>query len=82
MILFLLVLGAAKKLADRKLNELERLAYQVRAIDHDTAIVPKGQYYLTATGEILQNHAFKGKNLPHSHLVHIMSVAHVLMFVV
>lgn len=57
---------AAKKAAERRLNELERLAYQVRAIDHDTAIVPKGQYYLTATGEILPNHSFKGLSVEDS----------------
>lgn len=57
---------AAKKAAERKLNELERLAYQIRTIDHDTAIVPKGQYYMTATGEIQQNHAFKGLSIEDS----------------
>eukprot|EP00462_Mataza_sp_D1_P002632 CAMPEP_0175113104 /NCGR_PEP_ID=MMETSP0086_2-20121207/15942_1 /TAXON_ID=136419 /ORGANISM="Unknown Unknown, Strain D1" /LENGTH=287 /DNA_ID=CAMNT_0016392259 /DNA_START=38 /DNA_END=901 /DNA_ORIENTATION=+ len=36
----------------RKLNELERLAYTVQAVDADTCIVPRGSCFLTPTGEI------------------------------
>lgn len=44
----------------RKLNELERLAYTVESCDKDTSIVPRGQYFLTPTGEIAYNQTFKG----------------------
>lgn len=44
----------------RKLNELERLSYSVECVDKDTCIVPRGQYFLTPTGEIAPNTSFKG----------------------
>ena len=44
----------------RRLTELERLAFNVREIEHSTGIVPRGAYYITATGEILKNPSFNG----------------------
>lgn len=44
----------------RKLNELERLAFTVEAVDNDTCIVPRSTFFLTPTGDIAKNQAFKG----------------------
>jgi len=41
---------------------LERLAAAVEAIERDTAVVPRGAFYLTATGDIHTNDAFAGLN--------------------
>lgn len=45
----------------RKLTELERLAETVQRIDRATCVVPKGAFYLTATGDIVRNDSFKGE---------------------
>lgn len=47
-----------KKPKERRLNELERLAYTVSSINDSTCIVPKGAAYLTPTSEILSNASF------------------------
>lgn len=44
----------------RKMTELERLAYTVDAIERATCVVPRGVVYLTPTGELSPNSAFKG----------------------
>lgn len=45
---------------DRRLTEIERLAYVVARIEHDTCVTPLGAYVMTATGDIARNHAFPG----------------------
>jgi len=49
-----------KKVKERKLLEIERLAFIVQSVDHDCSLVPQGLYYLQATGDIAVNQAFKG----------------------
>jgi len=45
---------------ERRINEIDRLAYTVEAIDNQCSLVPRGSYYLTATGSIVKNDAFRG----------------------
>jgi len=55
--------GDEKKEEDpskRKLNELERLSYQVQCIDNDTCVAPRGAYYMTPCGIIEKNKAYTG----------------------
>jgi hypothetical protein len=49
----------AKK-KERVLTELDRLADSVHNIDSNCCVVARGQFVLTATGEILKNDSFKG----------------------
>jgi len=44
----------------RRLTEIERLACMVESIDRDTCLVPLSSHYLTPTGDIVQDHKFKG----------------------
>jgi hypothetical protein len=50
----------------RRLTELERLSFNVREIESETGIVPRGAYYITATGEIQKNPAFEGLSVEDS----------------
>jgi len=50
----------------RRLTELERLSYNVREIENETCIVPRGLYYLTATGSIQRNPNFGGLSVDES----------------
>lgn len=50
----------------RRLTELERLSYNVREIESETGLVPRGAYYMTATGDILKNPAFEGLSVEES----------------
>lgn len=43
-----------------KFSELHRLAHVVSCIDHDTAVVPRGAYILTATHATVRNATFGG----------------------
>jgi len=45
---------------ERRVTEVDRLAYTVEAVEHDCCILPRGAYYLTATGDIVKNDAFRG----------------------
>jgi len=49
-----------KKPIERKLTELERLAFTVQSIDSETSIVPIGLSYLTPIGQILYDRTFTG----------------------
>jgi len=53
-------LADEQKVPERRLTELERLAYVVDKIETDCCVVPKGAYYITATGNIQKNIAFTG----------------------
>jgi hypothetical protein len=44
--------GAVAKPKERKLTELERLAWSVSSIENDCCIVPRGAYVLTPAGDI------------------------------
>jgi hypothetical protein len=55
-----------RKPPPRRLTELERLSFNVREIESETGLVPRGAYYITATGEILKNPAFEGLSLEDS----------------
>lgn len=46
--------------SERKLTELERLAWVAKAIENDTAMVPRGAYSRTPTGEIVPCSGFAG----------------------
>jgi hypothetical protein len=50
--------GEGGKPKERKLNELERLAFSVASIEDSTCIVPKGAFFLTPTSEIKSNASF------------------------
>ena len=49
----------------RKLSEEERLAWVVQAIDADCALAPVGHAFLTPTGAVQVDPAFRGLALPH-----------------
>jgi len=44
----------------RRLTELERVAAAVVSIDQSTSVVPRGAFFMTATGDIHKNEAFTG----------------------
>lgn len=44
----------------RRLTELERVAAAAQAVDQATSVVPRGAFYMTATGDIHKNEAFTG----------------------
>ena len=50
----------------RRLNELERLSYNVAEIDANTTLVPRGSIYLSALGELSRNSAFEGLSIEES----------------
>ncbi len=52
--------GEDRKVADRKLTEVERLAFVVDQIETACCVVPKGSWFITATGDIKENVAFTG----------------------
>jgi len=56
--------GKEKKIdpSKRRLTELERVAAAAEAMDRDTAVVPRGAFFMSATGEIHKNDAFLGLN--------------------
>eukprot|EP00471_Norrisiella_sphaerica_P000804 CAMPEP_0184487840 /NCGR_PEP_ID=MMETSP0113_2-20130426/10363_1 /TAXON_ID=91329 /ORGANISM="Norrisiella sphaerica, Strain BC52" /LENGTH=225 /DNA_ID=CAMNT_0026870251 /DNA_START=156 /DNA_END=833 /DNA_ORIENTATION=+ len=49
-----------KKVPDLRLTEEERLSWVVSSIDHETCLVPKASYVLTATSRIAKNPEFSG----------------------
>lgn len=49
-----------RKVPERKLTELERLAFVVDSIENSTCVVPRGAFYITATGDISANRNFGG----------------------
>jgi len=55
-----------RKPPPRRLTELERLSYNVHQIESETGIVPRGAYYITATGAIVRNSAFDGLSVEES----------------
>jgi len=55
--------GEDRKLPERKLTEVERLAFAVDQIDSECCVVPRGAWVMTATGDIRRNGAFAGLSL-------------------
>ena len=49
-----------EKIPPKNFIELDRLAYVVRAIDHDCSVVPQGAFRMTPTHELIRNKAFEG----------------------
>jgi hypothetical protein len=49
-----------RRVPDRRLTEMERLAFAVNRIEHDTCVTPLGAWVMTATGAISKNFAFSG----------------------
>ncbi len=49
-----------EKIPPKNFTELDRLAYVVRAIDHETQVVPKGAFKLTPDHELERNRNFSG----------------------
>lgn len=48
------------KTRERKLTEIERLAYVIDQVETACCVVPRGSWYMSATGDIRQNVAFNG----------------------
>ena len=48
------------KIPPKSFVELDRLAYVVRAIDHDCTLVPEGAFRITPAHELTRNKAFEG----------------------
>jgi radial spoke head protein 9 len=48
------------KVPPKNFIELDRLAYVVRAIDHDCSVVPEGAFRITPAHELTRNKAFEG----------------------
>ena len=55
--------GDDRKAPERKLTEVERLAFVVDQIEAACCVVPKGAWVMTATGDIKRNAAFAGLSL-------------------
>ena len=51
-----------EKIPPKNFIELDRLAYVVRAIDHDCSLVPQGSFRMTPSHELTRNKAFEGLN--------------------
>lgn len=51
------------KVKPKAFTELDRLAYVVRAIENDCAVVPVGAFKLTPTHELRHNDSFRGVSL-------------------
>lgn len=49
-----------EKIPPKNFVELDRLAYVIRAIDHDCSIVPQGAFRMTPSHELTRNKAFEG----------------------
>jgi len=49
-----------EKIPPKDFTELDRLAYVVRAIDHDCSAAPKGAFRITPGHELVRNKAFEG----------------------
>jgi radial spoke head protein 9 len=49
-----------EKIPPKDFTELDRLAYIVRAIDHETAVVPRGAFKLTPEHELTRNYNSRG----------------------
>ena len=43
-----------------RITELQRLAYTVKLIDHETSIVPAGAFILTESGAVVPDSTFRG----------------------
>lgn len=47
----------------RYLTELERLSYNVSAIDNDTSVVPRGAFMRNAANDLVRDTTFKGRSM-------------------
>ena len=63
-----------EKIPPKNFIEIDRLAYVVRAIDHDCAVVPQGAFRMTPTHELTRNPAFEG--LPLGQIKEIKNYLH------
>lgn len=62
------------KVPPKNFVELDRLAYVIRAIDHDCAVVPEGAFRITPAHELTRNKAFEG--IPRKSLNNIKHYLH------
>lgn len=63
-----------EKIPPKNFTELDRLSYVVRAIDHETSVVPKGSFKLTQAHELARNKQFGG--LPRSTATDLSNFQH------